>query len=147
MKSRDRTHIKIFLLGGLLFSLFTAYLYFGMFPGRLKEVALEKIEALTQKKVVFDKALYLPFRGLNFENLKVMDKKGRAIFSARQLAIDAAFIPFFREKKMRRPKMKYSIMWASFLTKKSCQSTAEVWTVGWAEKAKMTSIQAKVGNQ
>lgn len=100
MKSRRRTHIKIFLLAGLLFSLFTTYLYFGLFPGRLKQVALEKIEALTQKKVVFDKALYLPFRGLNFENLRVMDKKGRPIFSARQLAIDAAFIPFFKEKKI-----------------------------------------------
>ena len=100
MKSRRRTHIKIFLLAGLLFSLFTAYIYFGLFPGKLKQVALEKIEELTQKKVVFDKALYLPFRGLNFENLKVMDKKGRAIFSARQLAIDAEFIPFFKEKKI-----------------------------------------------
>ncbi len=100
MKSRRRTHIKIFLLAGLLFSLFTAYLYFGLFPGKLKQIALEKIEALTQKKVVFDKALYLPFRGLNFENLKVLDKKGRPIFSARQLAIDAAFIPFFKEKKI-----------------------------------------------
>ena len=100
MKSRRRPHLKIFLLAGLLVSLFTAYLYFGLFPGRLKQVVLEKIEALTQKKVVFDKALYLPFRGLNFENLKVMDKKGRALFSARQLAIDAEFIPFFREKKI-----------------------------------------------
>lgn len=100
MKSRRRAPIKIFLLAVFFISLFVAYLYFGLFPGRLKQVALLKIEELTQKKVAFDKALYLPFRGLNFENLKVTDKKGRAIFSARQLALDAEFMPFFKEKKI-----------------------------------------------
>src|SRR3989338_1156853 len=100
MKSRMRTSIKLFLLAGFSFALFTAYLYFGLFPGRLKAYVVTKIEELTQKKVAFDKALYLPFRGLNFENLKVMDNSGRPIFSAKQLAVDAKFIPFLREKKI-----------------------------------------------
>lgn len=90
------------LLFALLFavSLAAAYLHFGIFPGKLKEPALRQIAAYAPFRIDFDKALYLPFRGLRLDSLKVWDKAGRPLFYARSLLVDFKLIPFFREKKI-----------------------------------------------
>ncbi len=72
----------------------------GLFPGRLLDKALVKIEHLTRKKVLCDKIIFLPFRGFTLERLKVFEKDGTPIFSARLLSIHIKILPFFREKKI-----------------------------------------------
>ncbi len=90
--------LSIFLL--VLLLVLAAYLHFGLLPGELKSYAVEKIEALTPFKVSFDKILYLPFEGLSLRNAKIMEKSGETIFTARKLAVNVKWLPFFREKKI-----------------------------------------------
>lgn len=100
MKARRRTPFKGILIFGLLGALFAVYAHFGLFPGRLKPYAVEKINEFTQLRVDFDKILVLPFQGVSLHNLKVADKTGAPIFSAKKLAINVRLLPFLREKKI-----------------------------------------------
>ncbi len=76
------------------------YLQFGILPGSLKNIAIEKIEASTPFRVRFDKLLYLPFRGVAFDNLSVTEKNGAPIFSAKEMSFDIKWVPFFKEDKI-----------------------------------------------
>src|SRR3990167_4314384 len=76
MKIHHRVLFRFSLLFGIFGTLFIIYLNVGLFPGPLKDKAVRKVEELTQRKVSFDRILYLPFRGLSFENLKVMQPNG-----------------------------------------------------------------------
>jgi hypothetical protein len=100
MKFQRRASKKI--VWGLAFfaAFFSAYLSFGLFPGELRQKAIQKIEGLTQARVEFSKSLYLPFEGLIFYDLKVMKPGGRLLFSAKKLSFNARIIPFFMEKKI-----------------------------------------------
>lgn len=99
MKSR-RKPIKRILFASLALALGIAYLHFGIFPGNLKKIAVDEIESLTHRKVVFEKTVYLPFRGLSFYNLKIMDRSGRLLFSAKRLSLNARFMEFIRTNKI-----------------------------------------------
>lgn len=100
MKAKRRIPKRILIVLGLGASFVAAYLHFGIFPGNLKKPALEKIGTYAPFRIDFDKALYLPFRGLRLDGLRVWDKAGRPLFYARSLLIDLKLIPFFREKKI-----------------------------------------------
>lgn len=100
VKAQRRTLFKSILILGLLASFFIVYLHVGLFPGRLKPFALEKVTEITQMQVDFDKILVLPFQGLSLHNLKVSDKTGAPLFSAKKLAVNIDLISFFREKKI-----------------------------------------------
>ncbi len=100
MKSHRRISVKLILALSLTAALFVVYLEIGLFPGGLKQTAVNKIEALTELKVQFDKAVFLPFQGLSFYNLKVMKKNGAPIFSSKRLSINVRLIPFLREKRI-----------------------------------------------
>ncbi len=100
MKSR-RVILRALLLIALVLSLLYAYLQVGFLPGRLKAYVIQKTEELTGEKVVFDKALYTPFRGLSFSNFKVVRSlDGRTLFAAKTLALDVRVLPFLKEKKL-----------------------------------------------
>src|SRR3989338_6319522 len=100
MKTR-RVVLRLFLFAILLLTLLYAYLQVGFLPGRLKTFVIEKTEALTGEKVRFDKAIYLPFRGLSFTHFKIVRSlDGRTLFSAKTLALDVRVLPFLKEKKL-----------------------------------------------
>ena len=100
MKSRKRISRKFIIGAGILAVFFALYLHLGLLPGKSKNYAIQKIEALTDKKVLFSKILYLPFEGLSFHDVKVTDKKDLLIFSAGKLAVNVRLIPFFTDKKI-----------------------------------------------
>ncbi|MBI3315854.1 MAG: hypothetical protein HYZ87_02635 [Candidatus Omnitrophica bacterium] len=100
MKFRRRVSTKIVWTLAFFAALFSVYLYLGLFPGKLKAKVIQKIEGLTEARVEFSKSLYLPFEGLIFHDLKVMDSGGRTLFSAKKLSLNARLIPFFKEKKI-----------------------------------------------
>ena len=81
-------------------ALFALYLHFGLLPAGLKQRAVEAIEDSCELRVSFDKLLVLPFSGINFYNLKVMDKAGRPIFSSKKMSADVRLVPFFKENKI-----------------------------------------------
>ncbi len=99
MKSQ-RFSRKIIFAAGFFTVLLFLYFHFGLVPGRLKNAAIKKIEELTGNKVAFTKALVLPFRGLCLYDLKVANQNGFLIFSAKEMAINARLLPFFKEKKI-----------------------------------------------
>ncbi|MBI4432373.1 MAG: hypothetical protein HY592_02685 [Candidatus Omnitrophica bacterium] len=84
-------------MAGLLIFL---YVHYGLFPGRLKDTLLQKIEAKTQHKVLFDKALLVPFEGFTLYNFKVFKSNGSLLFSARKFAVNVKIIPFIQENKI-----------------------------------------------
>ncbi len=100
MNSRKKFLEKLLLVALLAAVLSTAYTHFGILPGKARDYAIQKIEALSGKKVRFDKALYFPFHGFIFYNLHVAEKNGAPLFSARRYGLDIKIIPFFREKKI-----------------------------------------------
>ncbi len=100
MKIHHRKSFKLFLFLGALGVLFLVYWQVGLMPFGLKNKVIRKIEALTQKKVEFTKILYLPFQGVIFDQLRVSDKNGELIFSAKNFVVDLQLIPFFKEKKL-----------------------------------------------
>lgn len=100
MKSRQRLAKKLLIPFGILAVLSALYLQFGILPGSLKNIAIEKIESSTRFRVRFDKLLYLPFRGVAFDNLSVAEKSGAPIFSAKQMSFDLKWGPFFKEDKI-----------------------------------------------
>ena len=100
MKTR-RVVLRFLLFIALLVTLLYAYLQVGFLPGRLKTFVIQKTEELTGEKVVFDKALYIPFRGLIFSDFKVVRSlDGRTLFAAKTLALDVRVLPFLKEKKL-----------------------------------------------
>jgi hypothetical protein len=92
--------LRFFFIGLVLCFLGVVYYRVGLFPGRLLDKALAKIESVTHKKVLCDKILFLPFRGFTLGHLKVFEKNGAPIFSADSLSINVRILPFFREKKI-----------------------------------------------
>ncbi|MCG3175868.1 MAG: hypothetical protein MOGMAGMI_00805 [Candidatus Omnitrophica bacterium] len=100
MKSRGRPLRRIAVLTGIIAALAGAYLHFGLLPGDLKPYALERVGPHLGVRVDFSKAIYLPFRGLTFEQVKIWDLQGRPLFKARALAINLSAITFFREKRI-----------------------------------------------
>ncbi len=100
MKIR-RVVLRSLLFCALLLTLLYAYIQIGFLPGRLKSFVIQKTEQLTGEKVVFDKALYLPFRGLSFFNFKIVDTlDGSVLFSAKTVALDVRVFTFLKEKKL-----------------------------------------------
>ncbi len=99
MKARRQTTLPL-VAAGIAATLLATYLHFGLFPGNLKRYALENIETLTGRKVRFEKTVYIPFRGLTFHGLEVMDFTGRPLFAAEKLTIDAEILPFLRENRV-----------------------------------------------
>ncbi|MGH7197689.1 MAG: AsmA-like C-terminal region-containing protein [Candidatus Omnitrophota bacterium] len=100
MKAKRRISKKLFALLGLGALVLAAYFHFGLLPGDLNRIAVEKIETLVPFRISFDKALYVPFQGLSLRGLEVKDKEGLPLFSAKRLLLDIKLIPFFREKKI-----------------------------------------------
>ncbi len=100
MKSRGKNLKRIFLAALALSILGALYAHFGILPGRAKTLAVEKIREATGKKVVFEKALWLPLQGFVLYGLDVSEKNDMPLFSAKRLALDVKIIPFFREKKI-----------------------------------------------
>ncbi len=100
MKARRRLSKKLILCAGIATPLLAAYLHFGLCPGKLKNIVSEKMGQATHKRIFFKKMLYLPFRGLAFDDLSVGDADGRTLFSAKQLAVDAKIFQFIRNKKI-----------------------------------------------
>lgn len=100
VKSRRRKAIKFFLLFSFFAAALAVYLHYGLFPGKLKIYTIRKIEELTQKKVVFEKALYVPTRGLTFTNLTVKNEDGSLLFFTRRLTLAADPAAFFKDKKI-----------------------------------------------
>ena len=88
------------VLMACLIPLIAAYLYFGLVPGRLKIYAVRLIEKHLPVKVEFTKAIYLPFKGLSLHHLKVWDKHGLPIFSAKRFSMNVRILPLLREKKI-----------------------------------------------
>ncbi|MBI3253104.1 MAG: hypothetical protein HYZ52_07370 [Candidatus Omnitrophica bacterium] len=76
------------------------YLHYGLVPGRIKDRFIQKIEEITRKKVTFDKALVLPFEGFSLYNLKVAEKDGRPVFSAKKFSVNVRILPFIKENKI-----------------------------------------------
>ena len=100
MKSRRRKTLKFILVFCFLAAALAVYLHYGLFPGKLKIYTIEKIEQLTRKKVVFEKALYVPAQGLCFTNLSVKNEDGSLLFFTRKLTLAADPVAFFRDKKI-----------------------------------------------
>ncbi len=76
------------------------YLRVGLVPGGLRQSAIQKIEQVTHKRVVFDRAVYIPFHGLSLTRVGVFEPDGRPIFRARRLTVNVRLLPFLREKKI-----------------------------------------------
>ncbi len=100
MKSRHRFSKRLLAIAAVFGVLSGLYLHFGLCPERFKPYVAQKIFELSRKKVIFDKALYLPFRGLCLTNVMVFEPDGRPFFRAREAAIDIALLPFLSEKKV-----------------------------------------------
>lgn len=100
MRAQRRISKKII---GALFFLFCfagAYLYYGLLPGNLRIKTIRKINTALPVNIAFDKALFLPFKGLCLRHLKVFDKAGLLIFSANEASLDAKILPFLKDKKI-----------------------------------------------
>lgn len=80
--------------------LFALYLRVGIFPGGLREAAIRRIEGWTHKRVVFDRAVFIPFHGLSLTGFGLFEQDGEPIFRARRLTVNARLLPFLREKKI-----------------------------------------------
>ena len=100
MKSRRVPFVRLLFIAGILCLLGAVYLRIGLFPGRLLNKALVKIEESTHKKVLCDKILFIPFRGFTFDGLKIYENDGALLFSADSLTLNVRVLPFFREKKI-----------------------------------------------
>jgi hypothetical protein len=141
---------RLLFTGVFFLLLFAAYLHFGLLPGRLKTIAVGQIEALTPVKVDFQKALYLPFRGLSFEQLVVMSKERELIFSARKLSLDVKLIPFFKEKKIivRNVVLDHPVydvgVTASVLDPKTAPPAAPKTQISGQIEVPIVSVQTKV---
>lgn len=77
-----------------------AYLQFGLLPGDAARWASDRIRQATGTQVRFDRAIWLPFRGLTFSGLKVWDSKGRPLFIADAATVDFRLRPLLFEKKL-----------------------------------------------
>lgn len=81
-------------------ALLLAYLHFGLLPGRLTRWAMERAEEVTHKKIRFTKVLYLPFRGISFDDLELLDESGARLFRAKHAAVDVRILPFLRKNRI-----------------------------------------------
>lgn len=85
--------VACFFLGAL-------YLRVGLLPGGLREKAIHRIERFCHKRVVFDRAVYIPFHGLSLTRVGLFEPDGTPIFRARRVTVNARLLPFLREKKV-----------------------------------------------
>ncbi len=100
MNSRKKFLRKIVIAGLVVAILSAVYVHFGILPGNARLYAIKQIDSLSGKKVQFDKALYFPFHGFIFYNVRVREQNGTPLFSAARYGIDVKIIPFLREKKI-----------------------------------------------
>lgn len=100
MKARHHVPKKIIFFSVVSSLLAVLYLQFGLLPGDLKSYAVEQIELQAPIRIEFSKILYLPWRGLSLSDVRVMERSGAVIFSAKNLIVDVRIIPFFKEKKI-----------------------------------------------
>ena len=101
MRSRRRRTLVRTAITLLVLSFSSAlYLRIGIFPGRLRDAAIRRIEQWTHKRVVFDRAVFIPFHGLSLTRVGVFEPDGEPIFRARRVTVNARLLPFFREKKI-----------------------------------------------
>jgi len=100
MKSRRKGLVRFSAALIVLAALLALYLRIGLFPGRLREKAMEKIGQWTHKKVVFDKVLFIPFHGVSFYRVGVFEESGEPLFQAKRVTMNARLVPFFQEKKI-----------------------------------------------
>lgn len=99
MKKR-RAVLRLFLFLALILTIFTLYLQVGFLPGRLRTFVIQKTEELTGERVIFDKAFYVPFKGLSFSDFRIVASDKRVLFSVKKLSLDVRVIPFMKEKKL-----------------------------------------------
>ncbi len=100
MKSRRKGLARLLVALLIFLVLGAVYLETGLFPGRLREAAMNEFGLWTHKKVVFDKALFIPFHGLSFYRVRVLEQNGREIFRAQRITLNARLAPFLQEKKI-----------------------------------------------
>ncbi len=100
MKSRRKGPVRLLAALLIVTALGAVYLRLGLFPGRFREKAMERISGWTHKKVVFDKVLFIPFHGISFYRVEVLEPSGESIFRSHRVTINARLLPFLREKKI-----------------------------------------------
>lgn len=100
MKSRRKGLVRFSVALLVLGTILALYLRIGLFPGRLREKAMEKMGQWAHKKVVFDKVLFIPFHGISFYQVGVFEESGEPLFQAKRVTVNARLMPFFREKKI-----------------------------------------------
>lgn len=100
MKSRGRPLRRIVVIGGILTALCGLYLRFGLLPGDLKLYALRQIEPRVGVRIDFSRALYLPFRGMTLEDIKIWDLQGRPLFKARALSVNLSLWTYLTQKRI-----------------------------------------------
>lgn len=96
-RKRHYAYLSIFIISCITLG---AYLQVGILPGQLRTYAIENIQKAFHKRILFEKALYLPFQGLTLERVQVFDEDGSPLFCANKLAFDIKIIPFFKQKKI-----------------------------------------------
>jgi len=100
MKSRKKILHRLFIAALVLTILGTVYVHYGILPGKARLWAIAKADALTHKKITFDKALYLPFHGFIFYGLDVRESDGTPLFHTRRFSVDVKILPFLEDKKI-----------------------------------------------
>lgn len=100
MRSRFRFSKKMIVSFTALAALGALYLHLGLFPGELKARVIRELDASLKKKISFSKALYLPFRGLSFLDLKVAEADGRPLFVADRVTVNVRLIPFLKDNRI-----------------------------------------------
>ncbi len=100
MKSRHRRAFKWFLAFSFVAALGLTYVQIGLFPGQLREKAILELKRITHQDIHFDKAVYLPFSGLNLQGVRWYKEDGSLLFSAKRVAVNVKLIPFFQQKKI-----------------------------------------------
>jgi hypothetical protein len=100
MKSRHRRLFKWFLASSLFLALGLVYVQIGIVPGQLREKAILKLKQVSHQNIYFDKAVYLPFSGLNLYGVRWYKDNGEILFAAKRVAANVKWLPFFNEKKI-----------------------------------------------
>ena len=123
MRLRRRFSKKVLLLSILFLALLAGYIKYGLLPGRLQTIAIQKIEAGLNKKIYFDKLLFVPFQGLCFYNVKIADLDGRELLSAKSVGVGLDWVRLLKKKEVSvdelildRPyhQNKWPLEWKSF---------------------------------
>ncbi len=100
MRSRRKIfgHSVLFLIAAFLLT--AVYLRVGIFPGRLRESAINRLEKWTHKKITFDRAIFIPFHGLSLTQVGIFELDGKPLLQARRVTLNARILPFIQEKKI-----------------------------------------------